>query len=91
MNAFLALVLTLVGLVGLLVVLTRDPVRQTLLASLLSLLLAVLFFAVQAPDVALSELVIGSAAVPLMVLLAIAKIREQHARDEAPTEREPPK
>ncbi len=82
MNAFLALVLTLVGFVGLLVVVARDPVRQTLLASLLSLLLAVLFFAVQAPDVALSELVIGSVAVPLMVLLAIAKIREQRARDE---------
>ncbi len=91
MNAFLALVLTLVGLVGLLVVLTRDPVRQTLLASLLSLLLALLFFAVQAPDVALSELVIGSAAVPLMVLLAIAKIREQHARHEESPDRKAPK
>ncbi len=91
MNAFLALVLTLVGLVGLLVVLTRDPVRETLLASLLSLLLALLFFAVQAPDVALSELVIGSAAVPLMVLLAIAKIREQHARHEASPDRKAPK
>ena len=82
MNAFLAVVLTLVGLVGLLVVITHDPVRQTLLASLLSLLLAILFFAVQAPDVALSELVVGAAAVPLMVLLALAKIREQRARQE---------
>ena len=82
MNAFLAVVLTLVALVGLLVVLTHDPVRQTLLASLFSLLLALLFFGVQAPDVALSELVVGGAAVPLMVLLAVAKIREQQARDE---------
>jgi energy-converting hydrogenase B subunit D len=81
-NAFLAVVLTLVAVVGLLVVLTRDPVRQTLLASLFSLLLALLFFGVQAPDVALSELVVGGAAVPLMVLLAVAKIREQQARDE---------
>jgi energy-converting hydrogenase B subunit D len=88
-NAFLAVVMTLVGIVGLLVVLTHDPVRQTLLASLLSLLLALLFFAVQAPDVALSELVIGSAAVPLMVLLAIAKIREQRARRGSVPEREP--
>lgn len=82
MNAFLAVVLTLVAIVGLLVVITHDPVRQTLLASFLSLLLALLFFGVQAPDVALSELVIGSAAVPLMLLLAIAKIREQRARKE---------
>ena len=56
-NVFLAFVLTLVGVVGLLVVLTHDPVRQTVLTGVLSLLLAVLFFAVQAPDVALSELV----------------------------------
>ena len=82
MTAIQALLLTLVGAVGLLTVRTRVPVRQTLVASLLSLLLALLFFVVQAPDVALSELVIGSAAVPLMLLLAIAKLREQRARDE---------
>ena len=81
MNAFLAFVLTLVGVVGLLVVLNRDPVRQTVLTGALSLLLAVLFFAVQAPDVALSELVIGTVAVPLMLLLAIGKIREHRARE----------
>ncbi len=82
MNPFLALMLTLVGVVGLLVVLTHDPVRQTVLAGVLSLLLAVLFFAVQAPDVALSELAIGTVAVPLMLLLAIGKIREHRAREE---------
>jgi energy-converting hydrogenase B subunit D len=83
MNALLVVLLTLVAAAGGLTVLTRDPVRQTVLASILSLLLAVLFFAVQAPDVALSELVIGSAAVPLMLLLAIARIRrEQAARAE---------
>ncbi len=81
MSAIQALLLTLVGAVGLVTVLTRDPVRQTLMASLLSLLLALTFFTVQAPDVALSELVIGSAAVPLMLLLAISKLREQRARD----------
>lgn len=82
MSALQALLLTLVGAVGLLTVLTRDPVRQTIIASLLSLLLALVFFTVQAPDVALSELVIGSAAVPLMLLLAMAKIREQRAQEE---------
>ena len=86
MNAFLAFVLTLVGIVGLLVVLTHDPVRQTVLTGLLSLLLGVLFLAVQAPDVALSELVIGTVAVPLMTLLAIGKIREHRAREQEPRE-----
>jgi energy-converting hydrogenase B subunit D len=82
LNGLLVLLLTLVGVLGTVTVLTRDPVRQTIIASVLSLLLALLFFAVQAPDVALSELVIGSAAVPLMLLLAISKMREQRAADE---------
>lgn len=86
MNIFLAFVLTLVGVVGLLVVLAHDPVRQTVLTGVLSLLLGVLFFAVQAPDVALSELVIGTVAVPLMILLAIGKIREHRAREQEPRE-----
>ena len=80
MNAFLAFLLTLVGGVGLLVVRTHDPVRQTVLTGVLSLVLGVLFFAVQAPDVALSELAVGTVAVPLMILLAIGKIREHRAR-----------
>jgi energy-converting hydrogenase B subunit D len=85
-NAFVALILTLVGVVGLLVVLTHDPVRQTVLVGVLSLLLAVLFLALQAPDVALSELAIGTVAVPLMILLAIGKIREHRAREPGPRE-----
>jgi energy-converting hydrogenase B subunit D len=79
-TALLALLLTLIAVLGGVIVLVRDPVRQTVLASVFSLLLALVFFAVQAPDVALSELVIGSAAVPLMLLLAIAKLREQQAQ-----------
>lgn len=82
MNGLIAVLLTLVAAVGAITVLISDPVRQTVMASLLSLALALLFFAVQAPDVGLSELVIGSAAVPLMLLLAIAKIREQRAQRE---------
>jgi energy-converting hydrogenase B subunit D len=82
MTALLALLLTLVGAVGGVIVLVRDPVRQTVLASLFSLLLALVFFSVQAPDVALSELVIGSAAIPVMLLLAIGRVREQQAQHE---------
>lgn len=84
MNALLALLLTLVGAIATAAVLVREPVRQAILVGILGLLLALLFFAVQAPDVALSELVVGGAAVPIMLLLAIAKVREQHLarRDE---------
>lgn len=53
----------------------RDPVRQALVAGVFGLALAFLFFSFQAPDVAMSELVVATIAVPIMVLLALAKIR----------------
>ena len=67
--------LVLVAAGGLGVVLTRDPLRQTVVVSLYGLLLALLFFALQAPDVALSAIVVGTVALPLMILLALAKVR----------------
>ena len=69
--------LALVAAGSLVVVITRNPMRQTITVSLYGLLLALLFFAFQAPDVALSALVVGSVILPLMILLALAKIREQ--------------
>lgn len=83
MNALLIVLLTLVGATGWLVVTTREPVRQAIVAGVLGLLLALLFFALQAPDVAFSELVVGGAAVPAMLLMAIVKIREQRAAAQA--------
>lgn len=71
----LALVLLAVGAVA--VVLTRDPARQALVASVYGIVLAVLFLLVQAPDVALSQIVVAVVAVPAMVLLALAKIAEE--------------
>ena len=67
--------LTMVGLGGLGVVLTRDPLRQAVVVSFFGMLLGVLFFVLQAPDVALSEIVVGAVAAPLMILLALAKVR----------------
>ncbi len=67
--------LTMVGLGGLGVVLTRDPLRQAVVVSFFGMLLGVLFFVLQAPDVALSEIVVGAVASPLMILLALAKVR----------------
>lgn len=86
MNVLLALLLTLVGAAGTITVTIREPVRQTIAAGILSLLLALLFFAFQAPDVALSEIVVGSIAIPLMLLLAIAKVREQQTAAERESE-----
>lgn len=88
MNALIAVLLTLVGAAGLATVRTREPVRQAIVAGILSLLLAVLFFALQAPDVGLSELVVGAAGVPLMLLLAIGRIEAQQREAAARRERE---
>jgi len=68
-------VLVLVAVCGTCVVLARDPLRQALMASLYGLVLGILFFVFQAPDVALSQTVVGAVALPLMILLALAKVR----------------
>lgn len=69
--------LTLVLVAGTTVVMTNDPERQAVTLSVLGVVLTVLFVALQAPDVALSQLGVGAAIVPLMVMLAVRKIRGQ--------------
>jgi uncharacterized MnhB-related membrane protein len=69
-----------VGLGAPAVVLSRDPLRQTLVLGVYGMLLTLLYMAFQAPDVALSQIVISTLGLPLMILLAIAKIRE-HQRE----------
>jgi energy-converting hydrogenase B subunit D len=69
------LAVALVGLGGLTVVTTRDPLRQVLVVGLYGLLLVLLFVVFQAPDVALSELVVSSVAYPFILLSALAKLR----------------
>ena len=58
-----------------LVVLTRDLVRLAMASSLFALLLVVFFLVLQAPDVALSELVVGAVAFPLVIVVAIVMER----------------
>ena len=58
------------------VVLRRDPLRQTIVAGVYGLVLGLLFFAFQAPDVALSEIVVASAALPALILLTLAKLAQ---------------
>jgi energy-converting hydrogenase B subunit D len=69
--------LVLVALGGSGVVLASDPLRQTIVLGIFGLTLAVLFFVFQAPDVALSEIVVSTVGLPVMILLALRKIREQ--------------
>ncbi len=74
--------LVLVAVGGTAVVLTRDPLRQAIVAGVFGLLLGVLFFAFQAPDVALSQIVVGSVALPVMIVLTLAKLAQLRELDE---------
>lgn len=75
MTVLLAAVLLLVAAGGTAVVLTRDPLNQSIIASFYGLLLGLAFLVLQAPDVALSQITVGAVALPLMILLALAKVR----------------
>jgi uncharacterized MnhB-related membrane protein len=70
-----AFVLVLVAAGGAAIVFTRDPLHQVLVVSFFGVLLALMFFLFQAPDVALSQIVVGAVAEPLMIMLALSKIR----------------
>uniref|UniRef100_A0AAU2W168 DUF4040 domain-containing protein n=1 Tax=Streptomyces sp. NBC_00008 TaxID=2903610 RepID=A0AAU2W168_9ACTN len=58
----------------------RDPARQALVLAVLGMTLAVLFTVLQAPDVALSQLAVGSALTPLLILLSVRKVRRRGQR-----------
>ncbi|KST56629.1 hypothetical protein AO398_10170 [Methylobacterium sp. GXS13] len=77
MSAILPLLFLLTALSGTAVVLVRDPTRQVFVIAVNGLVLTILFDALQAPDVALSELAVGSAAVPLLYLVALMAVRNQ--------------
>lgn len=67
-----ALVLTAV--VATIVVLVRDPKRQVVVYMIFGLVLTVLFALLQAPDVALSEMAVGSVAIPFAILATLVRI-----------------
>jgi len=87
-TALVAVALTVVALAGTAVVLSGEPQRQAVTLSIFGMTLVVLFVVLQAPDVALSELGVGTAIVPLMVMLSIRTMRkdreqrEHHQEDE---------
>lgn len=68
-------VIALCGAGGLAVVLTREPVRQSIAYGLYGQTLVLLFVVLQAPDVALSQLVVSAVAFPFVLLVALAKLR----------------
>jgi uncharacterized MnhB-related membrane protein len=67
-------ILLLVAAGGTAVVAARDPRRQVIVNGIYGLLLVVLFLVFQAPDVALSALVVGAVGAPLIILITLAKV-----------------
>ena len=84
MTALQAIALLAVAGGGTAVVLTRDPTRQVIVTGFFGLLLSILFFVFQAPDVALSQIVVGAVAVPVMALLTLARLRTRARRRDEP-------
>jgi energy-converting hydrogenase B subunit D len=76
-----AVAFALVALGAPLVVLTRDPLRQALVNGIYGVSLVCLFVVLQAPDPALSMLVVSGIGYPLVILAAIARVRG-HQRTE---------
>ncbi len=74
--------LVAVAILGGGVVAATDPLRQTLVLSVYGLALTMMFFVFQAPDVALSEIVVSTVGLPVMILLALRKVNEQERRRE---------
>lgn len=70
-------VVLLVGLLGaaILTVRVKRVFDAVIAFSAMGIFLTLLFFQMQAPDVALSEASVGAVAVPMVLLIAIAKIR----------------
>ena len=65
----------LVAISGFGVVRTRDVVSQVVALGFYGIVMALTFFYFQAPDVALSQITVGAVALPLMVMLALARMK----------------
>jgi energy-converting hydrogenase B subunit D len=86
MTALQIVALVAVALGGTAVVFTGEALRQTMVLGIYGIVLTFLFFVFQAPDVALSEVVVTSVGLPLIVLAALRKIRQQARRREQETD-----
>lgn len=79
--------LLLIGAAGFGVVRTRDVTGQIIALGFYGLLTALMFFFFQAPDVALSQVTVGAVALPLMVMLAISRMKFHTREREKKAER----
>jgi uncharacterized MnhB-related membrane protein len=72
---FVALIV--VAICGTVVVLVPEALRQTMALGIYGFALTLLFFSFQAPDVALSEIVVSGVGLPVILLATLRRIRQQ--------------
>jgi uncharacterized MnhB-related membrane protein len=77
MDVLIILALVLVAVAATVVVCTENPQRQAVTLGVYGALLSPLFLLLGAPDVALSQIAVGTAVVPLMVVLAVRSVRRR--------------
>jgi uncharacterized MnhB-related membrane protein len=77
-----AILFVVVAIGGGAVALVPDPVRQTFVLGVYGLSLTALFFSLEAPDVALSEIVVSGVGLPVIIFAALRKIRQQERERE---------
>lgn len=82
MSVLIALLLLLAAASGAGVALSRQPRHQVLAMAANGVVLALLFMALQAPDVAMAELAVGAVALPLLTVVTLASIRMRPGGDE---------
>ena len=75
MTALLALLFVMAACAGAGVVLTRTPRQQVMALAVNGAVLSLLFMLLQAPDVAYSEIAVGTAVVPLMFLGTLVSLK----------------
>jgi len=86
MSTEIALLLVLVLLTGTAVALTRTPLRQVMAMSGNGMALALLFMALQAPDVAMAELAVGAVASPLLFLVILVNTKVKRTTEDGEDE-----
>ncbi len=74
MSWLIAAMLVIEAVAGLMVVVAREPKRQIFALAANGLALGALFFVLQAPDVALSEIAVNTVVTPLLFMVAIAAV-----------------
>ncbi len=75
MSVLLGALFLLTAVSGTGVALSRTPRQQVLAMAVNGMVLALLFMALQAPDVAFAEVAVGTAALPLLFLVVLASIK----------------